>query len=685
MALLLTPVGGCAPYLDEDAADSEAVITVPDLMGVIDVRTIDHAEGGSAHEYSVAFDDTQRVLLVFDTDPELRPGTELEIWGEWEDDSRIIVRDFRLASIPKRLDSPLSRKPMHHRVAVLATSGASVTEAHAARQMEEASRYFAETTRGFDTFSMSVFRRYDVALSSTDCQYSNSATIANRLIDAFKRDGFDPANYEHIATIVPRSCGSDWTGAWAYVGAVRDDGSLRFQQISMYKDNVVDPWYFAHELGHNLGMDHAQAATCSGGLYKASLQGCSISEYGDYNDVMGNGEGVYWNGAHQRFFGWIAPQRVVTVGGNGTFNLIPVDAKQGCGVQALRIPVPNESAKYFYVEYRKARSDSAYAGTGNWGGSRGDTVLITRSQDGLTNQSSTQRLELGTSRYLGAQVGRRYDLGGGVSVEVRSMGAQAAQVVVQAPAGKPHRDDAGGSVATLSYGSVGVASCSAPAPDADGCPNDPNKTAPGICGCGAADTDRDLDGTADCRDGCPLDAKKLAPGVCGCGVPEGSCGSTTVSLRVEDAFIDSARRSQNFGAVTGLEVDNSPSEKRALLKPRGLTNIPRGARVESAQLVIQTFDGGHSMSAHKLTRAWSQSNVTYSNAPTASSAFASVSGATGTKVIDVTSIVQAWVNGEAAHGIGLYPTGANGVDFYSAEHSVSQNQPSFRITYRSGN
>ncbi len=54
----------------------------------------------------------------------------------------------------------------------------------------------------------------------------------------------------------------------------------------------------------------------------------------------------------------------------------------------------------------------------------------------------------------------------------------------------------------------------------DGCPNDPNKTAPGICGCGVADTDTDSDGTADCNDGCPTDPNKIAPGVCGCGVAD---------------------------------------------------------------------------------------------------------------------------------------------------------------------
>ena len=74
--------------------------------------------------------------------------------------------------------------------------------------------------------------------------------------------------------------------------------------------------------------------------------------------------------------------------------------------------------------------------------------------------------------------------------------------------------------------------------DMDGCPDDPNKTAKGICGCGVADGDSDEDGVPDCFDvcpsqddradsdgdgvlncfdGCPDDAGKRDPGICGCG------------------------------------------------------------------------------------------------------------------------------------------------------------------------
>ncbi|UCC32217.1 MAG: hypothetical protein JSU86_08025, partial [Phycisphaerales bacterium] len=54
----------------------------------------------------------------------------------------------------------------------------------------------------------------------------------------------------------------------------------------------------------------------------------------------------------------------------------------------------------------------------------------------------------------------------------------------------------------------------------DNCPNDPDKTEPGTCGCGIADDDSDNDGTPDCHDGCPSDPAKIAPGECGCGIPD---------------------------------------------------------------------------------------------------------------------------------------------------------------------
>lgn len=54
----------------------------------------------------------------------------------------------------------------------------------------------------------------------------------------------------------------------------------------------------------------------------------------------------------------------------------------------------------------------------------------------------------------------------------------------------------------------------------DNCPTDPNKTQAGICGCGITDIDSDSDGTPNCNDGCPSDSNKIQPGICGCGIAD---------------------------------------------------------------------------------------------------------------------------------------------------------------------
>jgi hypothetical protein len=60
----------------------------------------------------------------------------------------------------------------------------------------------------------------------------------------------------------------------------------------------------------------------------------------------------------------------------------------------------------------------------------------------------------------------------------------------------------------------GVADC------LDDCPDDPDKFSAGTCGCGVADTDTDGDGAYDCEEVCYQDPNKTDPGICGCGVED---------------------------------------------------------------------------------------------------------------------------------------------------------------------
>jgi len=88
----------------------------------------------------------------------------------------------------------------------------------------------------------------------------------------------------------------------------------------------------------------------------------------------------------------------------------------------------------------------------------------------------------------------------------------------------------------------------------DACPTDPNKIAAGNCGCGIPDTDSDNDGTPNCNDACPNDANKILAGDCGCGNADEDNNNNGTSDCLES---DLCPENQNVGSslIEGTEIN----------------------------------------------------------------------------------------------------------------------------------
>lgn len=101
----------------------------------------------------------------------------------------------------------------------------------------------------------------------------------------------------------------------------------------------------------------------------------------------------------------------------------------------------------------------------------------------------------------------------------------------------------------------------------DDCPDDPNKTLPGDCGCGhpeilacGDEPDSDDDGIPDNEDGCPLDPNKSTPGDCNCGVAEGTCRADVSDLALAGLAVTwSSGSARTFLACSFNIINHGPT------------------------------------------------------------------------------------------------------------------------------
>ena len=190
-------------------------------------------------------------------------------------------------------------------------SGASVAE-HVAAQ-----------SRGRTTIEGDVLGWYTVDVPADGCP---DFEYADHAMQAARDEGVDFSQYHYVMTMFPRrSCG--YSGM-AYIAGV-------YSYINGRPSDLRVP---AHELGHNLGLFHAEAHVCSeGGQSSATTGDCSSADYGDPFDIMGHARRSLFNGYHRARLGWIEGADVITSPGEGTYTLRSVN-DAAAGAKLLMVP-----------------------------------------------------------------------------------------------------------------------------------------------------------------------------------------------------------------------------------------------------------------------------------------------------------------------------------------------------------
>jgi len=164
----------------------------------------------------------------------------------------------------------------------------------------------------------------------------------------------------------------------------------------------------------------------------------------------------------------------------------------------------------------------------------------------------------------------------------------------------------------------------------------------------------------------------------------------------DDTYISSGRPDTNYGTGAALFVDASGCKVspatvcKALLKfPNFLGSnagqVKPGSVIVSATLQIEITNAGGTQFLYQLTEDWTEWGATWNSfaspgSPGTKGTGLSFNAALGVITLNITAIVQNWVNGDANHGLLIWSNSADGVDYRSSE---STSPPKLIVTFRS--
>ncbi|MBI3949111.1 MAG: hypothetical protein HY314_01445 [Acidobacteria bacterium] len=188
-----------------------------------------------------------------------------------------------------------------------------------------------------------VYGWYTISLNSTVC---DPVTIATYAQSAAIAAGVDLSAYTRYVYAFPKN-----TCSWWGLATIGGDPSETWIN-GKFQLKVV-----GHELGHNLGLYHSRALACSP---MPIGDRCTLIEYGDTLDIMGNPSSGHFNAFQKERLGWLNDSHVppiLTVQAEGTYWLSPYESvgSHPNVLKILRSTDPDTGKKtWYYVEYRQA-------------------------------------------------------------------------------------------------------------------------------------------------------------------------------------------------------------------------------------------------------------------------------------------------------------------------------------------
>lgn len=243
----------------------------------------------------------------------------------------------------------------------------------------EVNDFYQQNSYGKTWLAGQVVGWYTLPLSNQVCNYPSVQAEADKMAEA---NGVSLSEYQRVIYIMTQSgCGG---GGSATTGKTFPSRA--------YIDGTLSAKIIAHEFGHNLGLSHAKALDCGD---ETIGSGCSMIEYGDSYDVMGDPDMGYINAYYKERLGWIndaTSPKVLTAAQDGDYQIARYESQENQHNIALKIPrgvnPQTGNNQWFYVEYRQAEGYDEFLASRSYLLYRGDVtegVIIRLVEESVAN------------------------------------------------------------------------------------------------------------------------------------------------------------------------------------------------------------------------------------------------------------------------------------------------------------
>jgi hypothetical protein len=166
--------------------------------------------------------------------------------------------------------------------------------------------------------------------------------------------GYDFDNYDRV--IIAYTSAGRFSNSRMKFGGLAETPGAR-----LWVNGIFDLDFFAHELGHNYGLAHADRWIVTDGN-PVSPNGSS-EEYGDVFDMMGEGDGIALDITHdfspwsKKHLQWLPAAAVTTVTQSGTYRVYRFDSKGANLANTLALKVAHNSTQDYWISYKRATNN----------------------------------------------------------------------------------------------------------------------------------------------------------------------------------------------------------------------------------------------------------------------------------------------------------------------------------------